>query len=75
MLSETCKFAARAEVKAVEREADSMRAKVDSEHKRVEEMAREKDALNKQSTKAEGSVHKQVKGLRIFLAFPGSPEI
>ncbi|CAL8470043.1 g9585 [Coccomyxa elongata] len=55
-----------AEVKALEREADSMKAKVDSEHKRVEEMAREKDALNKQSTKAEGSKNKQADLLRAY---------
>ncbi len=66
-------FAARAEVKALEREADSMKAKMDSEHKRVEEIAREKNALNKQSTKAEGSVHKQVNLLKhIDLPFLGS---
>lgn len=71
-----CDSAARAEVKALEREADSMKAKVDSKRKRVEDMAREKDALNKQSTKAEGSVHKQVHhATDSTFAFLDSPEV
>lgn len=54
-------FCGRAEMKGAERDADTLKIKVDSDRRRVEELNREKDILNKQSTKAEGSVHKQVK--------------
>ncbi len=47
-------------MRAAEREVDSLKSKAEAERKRVEQLAREKDALNKQSTKAEGSVHQQV---------------
>ena len=47
-------------MRAAEREVDSMKARAESERKRVEQLGREKDTLNKQSTKAEGSVHQQV---------------
>ena len=47
-------------MRAAEREADSLKVRAESERKRVEQLGREKEALNKQSTKAEGSVHQQV---------------
>ena len=47
-------------MRAAEREVDSLKSKAEAERKRVEQLAREKDALNKQSTKAEGSKHQQV---------------
>lgn len=50
----------RADVAALERKAEALRAKADAERRRGEELARERDLLTKLRTQAEGASHRQV---------------
>jgi len=57
--SDTLSAAARADVAAMEREAEALRLRVDAERRRGEELGRERDLLTKLRTQAEGASHRQ----------------
>ncbi len=57
--SDTLSAAARADVAAMEREAEALLLRVDAERRRGEELGRERDLLTKLRTQAEGASHRQ----------------
>ena len=67
-LAKTICVLARADVAALEREAEALRAKADAERRRGEELARERDLLTKLRTQAEGASHRQVCAVEASLA-------